>query len=260
MAVLGESEKTVGEGRSRTDLTLTGYQRNLVEALHATGKPVLVVLINGRALAINWIDRHVPAIVEAWFPGEWCGRAVADVLFGDYNPGGKLPVTFPRTVGQLPQNFPFKPGSQAGQGRNGDPNGVGNSRITGEIYPFGYGLSYTDFEFSDLQVSPKVIQPGDEVTVTCRIKNIGDRAGDEVVQLYLRDNFSSVTTYDTVLRGFERMTLSPAESQKVSFLLKGTDMELLNQHGMSVVEPGAFTVRIGSSSTDIRLEDTFVVE
>ena len=129
VAVLGgESEKTVGEGRSRTDLTLTGYQRNLVEALHATGKPVLVVLINGRCWPSIDLFEHVPAIVEAWFPGEWCGRAVADVLFGDYNPGGKLPVTFPRTVGQLPQNFPFKPGSQAGQGRNGDPNGVGNSQ------------------------------------------------------------------------------------------------------------------------------------
>jgi beta-glucosidase len=109
------------------------------------------VLINGRALTIKWIDRHIPGIVEAWFPGEACGRAIADVLFGDYNPGGRLPVTFPRTVGQLPFNFPFKPGSQVGQGRDHNPNGIGNSRITGELYPFGFGLSYTTFVYDDLQ-------------------------------------------------------------------------------------------------------------
>jgi len=260
VAVLGESEKTVGESRSRTDLKLTGYQRELVQALDATGKPVVVVLINGRALAINWIDRHVPSIVEAWFPGEYCGRAVADVLFGDTNPGGKLPVTFPRTVGQLPHNFPFKPGSQTGQGRNGDPNGVGNSRITGAIYAFGYGLSYTTFEYSQLQVSSPKIKSGDSVQVTCQVKNIGKRAGDEVVQLYLRDNYSSVTTYDTVLRGFERISLAPGASQSVTFLLKPEHLELLDRNMQPVVEPGEFTVRIGSSSTDIRLEGTFEVE
>ncbi|TWT84258.1 Periplasmic beta-glucosidase precursor [Planctomycetes bacterium CA13] len=259
VAVLGESEKTVGEGVSRTDLNLTGYQRELVQALHATGKPVVVVLINGRALTINWIDRYVPAIVEAWFPGEWCGRAVGDVLFGNYNPGGKLPVTFPRTVGQVPHNFPFKPGSQAEQGRNGDPNGVGNSRITGELYPFGYGLSYTTFEYSDLEISPAVITPGDAVRVNCQITNTGDRDGDEIAQLYLRDNFSSVTTYDTMLRGFERVSLKAGESKTISFQLEESDMQLLDREMRRVVEPGDFTVRIGSSSTSIHLEGGFSV-
>lgn len=270
IAVLGESEATVGESRSRTDLNLTGYQRDLVQALHTTGKPIVVVLINGRPLTINWIDRHVPAIVEAWFPGEWCGRAVADVLFGDYNPGGKLPVTFPRTVGQLPHNFPFKPGSQTGQGKQGDPNGVGNSRITGELYPFGHGLSYTTFEYSDLQIEPAeidrpVVQDSATgrskplATVSCKVTNTGERAGDEVVQLYVRDNFSSVTTYDTQLRGFKRVPLEPGESKTVTFVLSPADLALLNREMQRVVEPGDFTLKVGSSSTDIRLEGTLTV-
>jgi len=259
IAVLGESELTIGESKSRTDLNLTGYQRELVKALHGTGKPIVVVLINGRALTINWIDRNIPGIVEAWFPGEACGRAIAEVLFGDYNPGGKLPVTFPRTVGQLPYNFPFKPGSQVGQGQGHNPNGMGNSRITGELYPFGFGLSYTTFAYDDLQITPAEIQPGEPVTVSCRVTNTGDRAGDEVVQLYLRDDTSSVTTYDSVLRGFERIDLAPGQSQTVSFRLEERDMQLLNQEMQRVVEPGQFTVMVGSSSKDLRLRGAYQV-
>lgn len=261
IAVLGESEDTVGESRSRTDLNLTGYQNDLVKALYATGKPVVVVLVNGRALTINWIDRYVPSIVEAWFPGEHCGRAIADVLFGDYNPGGKLPITIPRTVGQVPHNFPSKPGSQTGQGRDGDPNGVGNSRITGELYPFGHGLSYTQFEYSELTIEPDGDLTNDGIVkISCTVKNIGDRIGDEVVQLYLRDQFSSVITYDSVLRGFERVSLEPSESKTVHFELAAGHLELLGHDMQPVVEPGEFAVRIGGSSTDTRLEGTFEVQ
>ena len=259
VAVLGESEQTIGESTSRTDLTLTGYQRDLVQALHATGRPVVVVLISGRALAINWVDRHVPAILAAWFPGEWCGRAVAEALLGDYNPGGRLPVTFPRTVGQLPYNFPHKPGSQAGQGKGNDPNGVGKSRVYGALYPFGYGLSYTTFQYDELKIAPARIKPGASVTVSCRVTNTGQRPGDEVVQLYLRDDVSSVITYDKQLRGFQRVPLAAGESKTVSFTLGRRDMELLDRQMHRVVEPGRFTVMLGSSSEDIRLQDAFEV-
>lgn len=257
--VLGESEKTVGESKSRTSLNLTGYQRDLARSLHATGKPLVVVLINGRALTVNWIDRHVSALVEAWFPGEWCGRVVAEVLFGDYNPGGKLPVTFPRTVGQVPYNFPAKRGSQAGQGKKNDPNGVGNSRIYGALYPFGHGLSYTTFAYENLRVQPAEVLPTGSVTVTCKVTNVGARGGDEVVQLYVSDDVSSVVTYEKVLRGFERIYLKPGQSQSLSFQLGPQELELLDLHRKRVVEPGTFTVMVGSSSEDVRLSGTFQV-
>lgn len=260
IVVLGESEHTVGESKSRTDLRLTGYQDELVSRLLSAGKPVIVVLLNGRALAINKIDRDVPGIIEAWFPGEWCGRAVADVIFGDYNPGGKLPVTFPRSVGQIPWAFPYKPASQAGPGKGHDPNGVGNSRVVGELYPFGYGLSYTEFEYDDLEISPGAIKTGESVQVTCKVTNTGDRAGDEVVQLYLRDDFSSVITYDSQLRGFERIHLKRGESRQVTFTLTPQAMEMLDANMDRVVEPGKFTVLVGSSCKDIRLDGAFVVE
>ena len=259
IAVMGESEDTIGESKSRTDLNLTGFQNDLVKALSATGKPMVVVLLNGRALTINWIDRNVPAIVEAWFGGEWTGRAVADVLFGDVNPGGKLPVTFPRTVGQVPFNFPYKPGSQVGQSRDNDPNGVGNTLIEGVLYPFGHGLSYTTFAYSDLTVSPTVIPADGRVTVSLSLTNTGSRAGDEVVQLYLQDVVSSVTSYDMSLRGFERVSLQPGEKRRVTFSLGKRDLELLDRAGRWTVEPGAFKVMTGSSSTDIRLEGRFDV-
>lgn len=259
VAVLGESEDTIGESKSRTDLNLTGFQNDLVKALHATGKPIVAVLLNGRALTINWIDRNVPAIVDAWFGGEWTGRAVADVLFGDVNPGGRLPVTFPRTVGQVPFNFPYKPGSQVGQSRENDPNGVGNTLIEGALYPFGYGLSYTSFAYSDLSLTPGSVPEGGQVMVSVAVQNTGSRAGDEVVQLYLQDVVSSVTTYDKMLRGFERVSLQPGERKRVTFPLGLRDMELIDRSGRWVVEPGVFKVMVGASSTDIRLEADFTV-
>lgn len=259
IAVMGESEHTIGESKSRTDLDLTGHQLALVKALHGTGKPVVVVLQNGRALSINWIDRHVPAILDAWFPGEACGTATADVLFGDYNPGGKLPVTFPRTVGQVPFNFPFKPSSQAGQGKGHNPNGVGNSRVDGALYPFGHGLSYTDFEYSGLQIAPERITPGQPVEVTCTVTNTGEVAGDEVVQLYLHDQAASVIPYERTLCGFQRVRLAPGESKTIRFMVGAEAMEVLDLSMQRVVEPGGFTVYVASSSEDLRLEDEFQV-
>ena len=166
------------------------------------------MLINGRPLSINWADKFVPAILETWYPGSKGGTAVADVLFGDYNPGGKLTVTFPKSVGQIPFNFPCKPSSQNDGGKN--PGLDGNmSRVNGALYSFGYGLSSTTFEYSDIEISPKVITPNQKATVRCKVTNTGKRAGDEVVQLYVRYILSSVTTYEKNLAGFERIHLQP---------------------------------------------------
>ncbi|SFQ81529.1 glycoside hydrolase family 3 N-terminal domain-containing protein [Hymenobacter arizonensis] len=257
VAVLGETDKAVGESLSRTSLELPGRQQQLLEALHATGKPVVLVLINGQPLTINWADRNVPAILEAWFPGPSGGQAVAEALFGDYNPGGKLTMTFPKSTGQIEFNFPFKPGSQAGQPSAGDPNGGGRTSANGPLYPFGFGLSYTTFAYSNLQVSPRQAAPQALIEVAVDVANTGSLAGDEVVQLYLRDVLSSVVTYDSQLRGFERVPLRPGEKKTVRFTLRPDDLALFNQSMKRVVEPGRFEVLIGSSSTDIRAKESF---
>ncbi len=256
IVALGEDDLRTGESKSRTSLGLPGRQEDLLRALHATGKPVVLVLVNGRPLTINWANKYIPAILETWFPTNHAGPVIAETLFGDYNPGGKLTMTFPRTIGQLEYNFPFKPGAHAGQPGKNDPNGFGNTRITGALYPFGYGLSYTTFSYSDLSVTPDRQRSQGEFTVTCKVTNTGSRKGDEVVQLYV---VSSVTTYDSVLRGFERITLNPGETKEVRFVLKPSHLELLDRNMNRVVEPGDFEVMVGASSQDIRLTQTITV-
>jgi beta-glucosidase len=259
VVVLGGGQRTCGENKSRTSLELPGRQLKLLQAIQATGKPVVLVLINGRPLSVNWADKFVPAILEAWYPGSKGGTAVADILFGDYNPGGKLTVTFPKTVGQIPFNFPCKPASQIDGGKN--PGADGNmSRINGALYPFGYGLSYTTFEYSDLEISPKVITPDQKATVRLKVTNTGKRAGDEVVQLYTRDILSSITTYEKNLAGFERIRLKPGETKEVTFTLDRKHLELLNADMKWIVEPGEFAIMAGASSEDIRLNGILTVE
>lgn len=258
VVVLGGGQRTCGENKSRSSLALPGRQLDLLKAVVATGKPVVLVLINGRPLSINWADKFVPAILEAWYPGSKGGKAVADVLFGDYNPGGKLTVTFPKTVGQIPFNFPCKPSSQIDGGKNPGLNG-NMSRVNGALYPFGFGLSYTTFEYSDLKISPAVITPNQKTYVTCKVTNTGKRAGDEVVQLYVRDVLSSVTTYEKNLAGFKRVHLKPGETKEITFQIDRKALELLNADMHWVVEPGEFTLMIGASSTDIRLNETLTV-
>jgi beta-glucosidase len=250
IVVLGDSSKTVGESASRTSLDLPGRQLELVQAVQATGKPVVVVLINGRPISINWIARNVPGIVEAWFPGAQGGTAIADVLFGDYNPSGKLTVTFPKSVGQIPYNFPSKPNAQW-EGEK--------SRVNGALYYFGHGLSYTTFEYSNLSISPLKQNPRGKVIVSFEVKNTGRRAGDEVLQLYVRDIVSTVTTYEKNLRGFERVQLAPGETKKVTFNLEPDDVALWDRNMRFVVEPGMFQVMIGASSEDIRLNGRFEI-
>jgi len=257
IVVVGESDSIVGEGYSRTSLDLPGRQLDLIKAIHATGTPTIVVLINGRALTINWTAKYVPAILEATFPGEFGGQAAAETLFGDYNPGGKLPVTFPKTVGQIPLNFPTKPGAQDPETAGG-PNHK-STLVNGILYPFGHGLSYTTFRYDNLQISPSRQKMGGSVRVSVDISNTGALTGDEVVQLYLQDVVSSVITYEQVLRGFQRIALAPGEKKTVNFTLDPGHLQLLDEQMKWVVEPGVFEVRIGSSSADIRLKAQFEI-
>ena len=259
VVVLGGGQRTCGENKSRTSLDLPGRQLQLLQAIQATGKPVVLILINGRPLSINWADKFVPAILEAWYPGSKGGTALADILFGDYNPGGKLTVTFPKTVGQIPFNFPCKPSSQIDGGKNPGPTG-NMSRINGALYPFGYGLSYTTLEYSDLDITPRVITPNESATVRLKVTNTGKRAGDEVVQLYIRDVLSSITTYEKNLAGFQRIHLEPGEAQELSFTIDRKHLELLDADMKWVVEPGDFVLMAGASSEDIRLNGTLTVE
>ena len=259
IVVLGGGQRTCGENKSRTSLDLPGRQLQLLQAIQATGKPVVLILINGRPLSINCADKFVPAILEAWYPGSKGGTALADILFGDYNPGGKLTVTFPKTVGQIPFNFPCKPSSQIDGGKNPGPTG-NMSRINGALYPFGYGLSYTTFEYSDLDITPRVITPNESATVRLKVTNTGKRAGDEVVQLYIRDVLSSITTYEKNLAGFQRIHLEPGEAQELSFTIDRKHLELLDADMKWVVEPGDFVLMAGASSEDIRLNGTLTVE
>jgi len=248
VVVLGDSMQTVGESASRTSLDLPGHQLELIQAVYATGKPVVVVLINGRPMSINWVNKYVRGILEAWFPGAQGGTAIADVLFGDYNPGGKLTMTFPKTVGQIPFNFPTKPKAQWEGER---------TRVNGALYYFGHGLSYTTFAYGNLRITPPAQSLRTNVTVSVDVRNSGAREGDEVVQLYTRDVVSSVTTYEKNLRGFERVHLKPGETKTVNFTLTPADLALWDRNMRFVVEPGKFKVMVGSGSEDIRLNGEF---
>ena len=247
--VLEGNELTVREDRSRTSLNLPGRQEELLKAVCATGKPIILVMLDGRASSINYAAAHIPAILHAWFPGEFCGQAVAEALFGDYNPGGRLAVTFPKSVGQIPFAFPFKPGSDESS----------STSVYGALYPFGHGLSYTTFTYSVLHISPSHQGVQGDIHVSCKIKNTGKIKGDEVVQLYLRDEISSVTTYTKVLRGFERISLKAGEEQTVHFRLRPQDLGLWDKNMNFRVELGSFKVMLGASSTDIRLHGQFEI-
>ena len=259
IAVVGGGTRTCGENKSRTSLDLPGYQNLLLKAVKKTGKMVIVVLINGRPLSINWAAKNADAIIEAWYPGTHGGTAIAKVLLGEYNPGGKLTVTFPKTVGQIPFNFPFKPASQV-DGDSGLGVGGYQSRINGALYDFGFGLSYTEFKYSNLKLSSEAILPDETISVSFDVTNSGDIKGDEIVQLYIRDCVSSITTYEKNLRGFERITLAPGETKNVTMQITPKDLSLLDKDMKRVVEPGEFNIMIGASSTDIRLEEKLVVK
>jgi beta-glucosidase len=239
-----------GEGYDRASLDLPGDQEHLINAVSGTGTPTIVVLVDGSAVTMkNWIG-GVRGLLEAWYPGEEGGDAVADLLFGDYSPGAKLPVTFPQSVGQVPLYY------------NTMPTGRGFDYVdmTGKpLFPFGFGLSYTLFTYSDLHITPAQIPPDGKVTVQLRVRNAGSVTGDEVVQLYTHDPVASVTRPLKALRGFKRITLQPGEGVSVEFTLGKEELSFLDANLKTVVEPGTIEVLLGSSSDDIRLKGSIEV-
>ncbi|PYS87877.1 MAG: beta-glucosidase BglX [Acidobacteria bacterium] len=254
---VGEAAAMSGEASSRAQLDLPGRQLDLIKAIHATGKPYVVVLMNGRPLTINWVAENSPALLETWFAGTEAGNAIADVLFGDVNPGGKLPITFPRAVGQEPLYYNHK-----NTGRPPDPNNKYSSKYLDvpftPLYPFGYGLSYTQFQFSNLQLSAPRIPVSGHLNVSVEVANTGRRAGDEVVQLYIHDVAASVTRPVRELKGFQRITLQPGERRRVSFTLGPAELGFYNRELRFAVEPGAFQVFVGPNSVE-GLEGSFEV-
>ncbi|MBA2524493.1 MAG: glycoside hydrolase family 3 C-terminal domain-containing protein [Pyrinomonadaceae bacterium] len=254
---VGESAEMSGEAASRSSLDLPGRQLDLVKVVQDTGKPTIVVLMNGRPLTINWIAENTPAILETWFAGTQAGNAIADVLFGDVNPGGKLPVTFPRAVGQIPIYYNY-----LNTGRPPDASNKYSSKYLDvpwtPLFPFGYGLSYTQFKITNLQVSAPRIPANGKLTVGVDVENVGKRAGDEVVQLYIRDVVASMTRPVKELKGFERVTLRPGEKKRIEFSLGPQELGLYNRQMRFVVEPGEFKVMIGPNSQDL-IESTFQV-
>ncbi|NLF01190.1 MAG: glucan 1,4-alpha-glucosidase, partial [Anaerolineales bacterium] len=224
----------------RTSLDLPRPQRALLEQIHALGKPVVLVLLNGSALAVNWAHEHVPAIVEAWYPGQAGGEAIADVLFGDANPAGRLPVTFYKSVDDLPPFEDYRMEGRTYRYFRGEP-----------LYPFGYGLSYTTFEYSNLQLDAQRIGSGESVVVRVDVKNTGKYAGDEVVQLYVTDLAASVPVPLRQLQGFARVHLAPQEQRTVSFTLPPRAFSLIDDEGRRIIEPGAFQIAVGGRQPEV---------
>jgi beta-glucosidase len=237
---LGEWQKISGEGFDRSDLNLPGKQQELLTAIVDTHKPVVLVLQNGRPLSISWAAKHVPAILEAWYPGESGGRAIAETLFGDNNPGGRLPITFPRSVGQLPDYYNHFPSRK-------------DSYIEGDSSPlfvFGYGLSYTTFKYASLNISAPSTRCNDDVTISCKLSNTGSREGDEVAQLYVHQKTASVATPIKALKGFSRVRLKPNESKTITFHLKQSELAVWGANQEWRVEPGEYTVTVGGDSSN----------
>ncbi|UCG89363.1 MAG: glycoside hydrolase family 3 C-terminal domain-containing protein [Gemmatimonadota bacterium] len=256
IVVVGEREYETGEGASRTALDLPGVQPALIEAVHETGTPVVAVIMSGRPLTIPWLAENVPAILQAWHPGIQGGNAVADLLWGDYNPSGKLTASFPRSVGQIPIYY-----ARDITGRPGTDFKYTSRYIDSPdtpLYPFGYGLSYTTFEYGDLTLSADTITVNDTLTVSATVSNTGDVAGAEVVQLYIRDPVASVVRPVKELKGFTKIYLEPGEQQTVQFTLRARELGFFDQEMLWAIEPGVFNVWVGWSS-DEGLEGSFVL-
>ena len=254
---VGELHEMVGEAASRATLDLPGRQMELVQAIHATGKPTIVVLVNGRPLSVGWIVNNVPALLESWMGGSQSGNAIADILFGDVNPGGKLPVTVPRTVGQVPIYYNHMNTGRPPEAQNRYTSKYFDAPWT-PLFPFGYGLSYTTFRIGKPQLSAPRISPSGKLTVSVEVENTGRRAGDEVVQLYIRDVVASMTRPVKELKGFQRVSLQPGEKRRVEFVLGPEHLGFWNREMRYVVEPGEFQVMVGANSVDV-LEAKFEV-
>lgn len=251
VAVLGESQGMTGEAACRSNIGLPGNQQELLKALAATGKPIVLVLMNGRPLTLEWEDAHVQSILEAWFPGSEGGHAITSVLTGGYNPSGKLTMTFPRNVGQIPIYYSAK-----NTGRPMDPNNKYSSKYLDvpntPLYPFGFGLSYTSFKYNAPRLSQSSYAPGDKIQVMVHVSNTGDYDGEETAQLYVRDMVSAITQPLKVLRGLQKVYLKKGESREISFFLTVDDLKFYNASLQRVYEPGEFKVFVGGSSQDVQ--------
>jgi beta-glucosidase len=257
LLVLGDNEQTCREGWSerhlgdRDSLDLPDRQEELLRAVAATGKPVVLLLLNGRPASINFAAAHIPAILEGWYLGQAAGAAVADVLFGEVNPGGKLPITFPRSVGQIPAYYYHKPSARRGY----------LFADKSPLFAFGHGLSYTTFAYSNLRLSADTMSADQGVTLTVEVTNTGARAGDEVVQLYVRDLLAErVTRPVKLLKGFERISLQPGETRAVTFEVGREQLEFWGEGMQKVVEPGQFELMVGGGSDKIEASAMLRVE
>ncbi|KGE13095.1 glycoside hydrolase family 3 domain-containing protein [Sphingobacterium deserti] len=261
VAALGESSEMSGESSSRTDLDIPATQKRLLEALLKTGKPVVLVVFAGRPLTLSWEQEHVPAILNVWFGGTETGKAVADVLFGDVNPSGKLPATFPKNVGQIPLYYAAKttgrPLAKDAWFQKFRSNYIDVDNEP--LYPFGYGLSYSSFSYSDIKLSKTSLQANDKIIATVNVKNTGNFDGEEVVQLYLRDIYASITRPVKELKGFQKIFLKKGESRDVSFEISAEDLKFYNNELKFVAEPGDFKLYIGTNSSDVK-ETQFTLE
>ncbi len=251
---LGEGHWMSGEAASRADIGLPGRQQELAEAIHGTGKPVVAVIMNGRPLTINWLDENIPSILETWFLGTTTGDAIADVVFGDYNPSGKLPVTFPRAVGQIPIHYNVLPTGRPFKEQ--DKYTTKYLDVSNEpLYVFGYGLSYTTFEYGDVSVSATEFGSADTLTVSVNVTNTGSVAGEEVVQLYIRDKVASISRPVKELKGFEKILLQPGEMKTVTFRLTTADLSFYKEDLSFGWEPGLFDIYVGGNSRDVNMAE-----
>jgi beta-glucosidase len=255
---IGERRDMSGEAKSRSNIHLPGVQEELVKAIQATGKPVVVMINAGRPLVFNWTSEHVPAILYTWWLGSEAGNAIADVLFGDYNPSGKLPISFPRTEGQIPIYYShFNTGRPALNDSDRFYRSAYNDLSIYPQYEFGYGLSYTKFSYSGLKLSAGKMKNSGKITVSCSITNSGKAAGEEVVQLYLRDRVAQPVRPVKELKDFKKIMLQPGETKVVQFIIDREKLSFYNEKLQWITQPGQFDLMIGSSSSDIRLKDVF---
>ncbi|PIE99760.1 MAG: glycosyl hydrolase [Maribacter sp.] len=254
---------TSGEGFDRTTLTPPGIQPELIRAIYETGKPIILVMVHGRAYSIAWEKEHIPAIVEAWYPGEEGGNAIANILFGKVNPSGKLPVSVPKSVGHVPTFYNTKPSGKGFYYQRGTKEKPGRDYVFSSpdaLFPFGHGLSYTQFEYSNLKVGNTGLDTNGPIHISMDIKNIGEMKGKEVIQVYINDKISSVTTPIKVLKEFRKLELKPSETKKVEFYIPIDELGLWNKNMDYMVEPGEFDIMVGSSSEDIRLTKTILID
>jgi beta-glucosidase len=244
VAVVGDTTSLYGECLDRADLNLTGAQNELLEALKDTGKPLVVVLINGKPLTIPWVKEHADAIVEAWNPGMEGGKALASILFGDYNPCAKLTISFPEHIGQLPVYYNQLPGWHTDRYQD---------MTAKPLFPFGYGLSYTTYKYSNFRIEKEELKADNTLKVYVDVENTGDREGVEIVQAYINDKYSSVTTPIKELKGFTRLQLEPGEKKTAEIDIPVSSLSIVNRDLKEIVEPGHFELMVGSSSKDKEL-------